>query len=78
MDLKEIDLGNGLVLKHVMCDPCSTGHAHDFYEIWDIDPVDDKPIFTGDYLAYDYVIDTFKSMPFADAADTVVDEILFS
>ena len=38
MDLEEIDLGNGLVLKHVMCDPFSTGHATDFYEIWDIDP----------------------------------------
>lgn len=75
MDLEEIDLGNGLALKHVMCDPFSTGHAADFYEIWDIDPVDDKPIFTGDYLAYDFVIDTLRNMPFSDATDVIVDEI---
>lgn len=76
MDFEEIDLGNGLSLRHVVCDPFSTGRAQDLYEIWDTDPVDDMPVFTGDYLAYDFVVNAFRNHNFADAADILIDEIL--
>ena len=70
----KIDLGNGLMLKYAFTN-IGNGLDEDTYEIWDIDPVDDKPIFTGEYLDYDFVKKTLEDNSFKNACNILVKEI---